>query len=399
MTRQHIRLKEFDHNITKVHVPTEAYLWGAPQLDKLRAYYQHTDNDGFIKTGNCFYCDYTVAIVGDSFVENIFVDEGYRFESVLERKFLMDGRRVKVINAGVSGMTGLSAFNLILNKLVRIKPDLIIFVQPSNDFSALLYEDGYFNDSNRFANLVPPKDTHKPIFETINENKAQIYKNIVLMSKLCELYGMKLIIATCAANSSKRQLAMMNNIIRDHEVNLCYQMIDLDKILDKGAKYYYDRCHLNKNGSEHLADVLQRFIYDKGYLDAVPMNNIQLEDSLITNLIDSNSTDSATLTLTGVDDRVEAWLSFTTNPKNVTVAYSLFDFTVELISDEKIYKFNVAGASNKFLQQTIDLNRCVPGVYKLKVAANQDLPFVLEDIRFFSVNTEITFKKSCLCVE
>ena len=52
-----------------------------------------------------------------------------------------------------------------------------------------------------------------------------------------------------------------------------------------------------------------------------------------------------------------------------------------------------------FLQQTIDLNRCVPGVYKLKVAANQDLPFVLEDIRFFSVNTEITFKKSCLCVE
>ena len=118
-------------------------------------------------------------------------------------------------------------------------------MQPSNDFSALLYEDGYFNDSNRFANLVPPKDTHKPIFETINENKAQIYKNIVLMSKLCELYGMKLIIATCAANSSKRQLAMMNNIIRDQEVNLCYQMIDLDKILDKGAKYYYDRCHLN----------------------------------------------------------------------------------------------------------------------------------------------------------
>lgn len=52
MTRQHIRLKEFDHNITKVHVPTEAYLWGASQLDKLRAYYQHTDNDGFIKTGN-----------------------------------------------------------------------------------------------------------------------------------------------------------------------------------------------------------------------------------------------------------------------------------------------------------------------------------------------------------
>lgn len=385
MTRQHIRLKEFDHNITKVHVPTEAYLLGAPLLDKQRAYCQHTDNEGFIKTGNYFHCDYTIAIVGDSFVENIFVDESYRFESILERKLLMAGRRVRVINAGVSGMTGLSAFNLILNKLIRIKPDLILFVQPSNDFVALLYEDGYFNDSNRFTNLVPPKDTQKPVFETINEKKEQIYNNIVLMSKLCELYGIKLIIATCAANSSKRQLAMMNDIIREQASNLCYQMIDLDKILAKDSRYYYDRCHLNKKGSENLADLLLRFICEKCYLDSVPLNNFQLEDRLIADLIHENNSYSATLPLTGVDHRVEAWLSFTTRPKNLEVPYSLLDFTIELVSDDNKFKYNVASPSSKILQQTIDLNRCVPGVYKLNVTANQGLPFVFEDVRAFSL--------------
>lgn len=85
MTRQHIRLKEFDHNIKKYHVPTDEYLRGAPQLNNGRAYCQQTDENGFIKTGNCFSPDFTIAVVGDSFVENIFVDELSRFESVLER--------------------------------------------------------------------------------------------------------------------------------------------------------------------------------------------------------------------------------------------------------------------------------------------------------------------------
>lgn len=278
MTKQNIRLKEFDHNVNKIHIPSDSYLRGAPQLDKNRAYFMSTDENGFISTGNSFIQDFTIAIVGDSFVENVFVDEISRFESILERKFLSNGLRVKVINAGVSGMTGLSAFNLILNKLIKIKPSIVIFVQPSIDFSALLFKNGYFNDSKLFANLVPPKEIEKPVFETIFENKHQIYCNLVLLSTLCELNKIDLIVATCASDSSKRQLYMMNSILREERQNLKYKLLDLDKIFEKGNANFYDRQHLNKNGSEKLAEVLFTFIIENFELGTKKHKNLLLKE-------------------------------------------------------------------------------------------------------------------------
>lgn len=252
MTRQNIRLKEFDHNIKKIQIPSEAYLRNAPQLEEDRAYFMSTDENGFIKTGNYFSPEFTIVVVGDSFVENVFIDELSRFESVLERKFIDSGSKIKVINAGVSGMTGLGALNLILNKIVKLKPDLIIFVQPSIDFSALLFETGYFNDSKLFANLIPPGELEKPLYETIQTNCKQIYNNISLISKVCHLYEIDLMIATCASDSSRRQLLMMNSILRDEALNLDYELLDLDVIFEKGSRNFYDRQHLNKNGARKL---------------------------------------------------------------------------------------------------------------------------------------------------
>lgn len=384
MTRQQIRLKEFDHNITKVHVPTDAYLMNAPLLDKDRAYYQQTDENGFIETGNYFDAEYAIAVVGDSFVENIFVDESSRFESVLERKFLASGRRVKVINAGVSGMTGLSAFNLILNKIVKIKPNIIIFIEPSNDFSALLYKDGYFNDSKLHSNLVPPRNRQSQIYETINENKRQISNNIVLLNKVCELYDIKLVIATCASNSSKRQLAMMNNIIREESAKLNFLMVDLDNILIKSNKFYYDKCHLNESGSSYLADVIFNFLKDNRCLKNISKNDINFSEQVFDLSFESDELIKIDLG-SGKCDNVESWISITTIPKELNVSYFLEELSICLCNGFKYYKLSTVGASNKILEKTLPLNNCDPGVYTVKFENIDELPFVVNNIRLFKV--------------
>ena len=110
--------------------------------------------------------------------------------------------------------------------------------------------------------MVPSTEIEKPVFETIYENKHQIYNNLVLLSTICELNKIDLIVATCASDSSKRQLNMMNSILREESQRLKYKLLDLDQIFEKGNANFYDRQHLNKNGSKNLAEVLFTFVIE-----------------------------------------------------------------------------------------------------------------------------------------
>lgn len=263
MTKRSIRLKEFLANTNKIHIPSESYLRASPSLKKTQAYSQRTDFNGLMTTSYQFRHDYHVILIGDSFVENIFVDESKRITNCLEKNFLRYQRKIKIDNAGVSGATGLNLLNSILNKLVFIKPNLIIYIQPCNDFSALLYEKGYGNDSKFFSNLVPSTDQDKFKYETIDENSYQIFNNISILSKICEVNNIDLCIATCCSNSSKRQLKIMNDIIRDNVHLLHYDLIDLDNLVPRDSSFFYDKVHMNDKGSGFVADILFPYIEQK----------------------------------------------------------------------------------------------------------------------------------------
>lgn len=261
MVKRSIRIKEFKPNIEKIHIPSDEYLKKSPTLNPKQAYFHRTDKNGF--TASHLFVEgensYNVVIIGDSFIENIFVDESKRICSLIEQKFLESGKKIKILNAGVSGATGLNLLNTVLNKIVFLKPDLIIFVQPCCDFSALQYKDGYFNDSKLFSNLLPSNNSEKPYFETIEDNAYQIFNNITVLSKICEINKIKLCIATCCSISSKRQLKMMNDIIRNNSKN-GYDILDLDYLIPRSEEYFYDKAHLNSNGSDLLSEIIYQYI-------------------------------------------------------------------------------------------------------------------------------------------
>lgn len=260
MTKRSIRLKEFSKDVNKIHIPSESYLRASPSLKKDQAYLQKTDADGLMITSYQFKYDYHIVMVGDSFVENLFVDESKRMTNYLEKSFLQQQKKIKIDNAGVSGSTGLNLLNTVINKLVFIKPDLIIYVQPSCDFAALLYEAGYGNDSKFFSNLVPSGNQDKIKYETIFENLYQIFNNISLLSKACEVNNIDLCIATCCSNSSKRQLKMMNDVIRENSDLLNYDLIDLDNLVPRNSDIFYDKQHITEEGSRFIADILFSYI-------------------------------------------------------------------------------------------------------------------------------------------
>lgn len=258
--KRQIRLKEFSPNITKVHTPSNEYLTKSPRLEKRNSFFQRTNSFGFIETHLNYQSKTKVVLIGDSFIENIFVDESKRISSRIEQEFLKNNKKIKVYNAGVSGSTGLGLLNLMLNKIIPIKPDLVIYTQPSCDFAALLYEDGYYNNSKFFGNILPLSGTHKPHYETIQENCYQLENNLSLLSTMCKLYNIPLCIATCCSISSKRQLKMMNDIIRK---GAGYDIIDLDNIMPRNDYNFYDRQHLTELGSGHLSNIFYSYISQK----------------------------------------------------------------------------------------------------------------------------------------
>lgn len=260
LIKRNIRLKEFIPNATKVHFPSEKYLENSPQLLKNEAFYQSVNDNGMMEFPLDMKVDKTVVFLGDSFVENIFVNESGRMLNLLQKNFLKKNLNVKFYNAAVSGSTGLGLLNLFLNKIIPMKPDVVVYVQPSCDFSALIFEKGYYNDNNFFSNIVPAKNIESYHYETIYENLNQLQNVVTTISNSCQIFGIKLYMATCCFISSKRQLKMLNDIIR-YNSTLGYEVIDLDVLVPRLKDYFYDKQHVNSRGSEFLSSIFYNHLY------------------------------------------------------------------------------------------------------------------------------------------
>jgi lysophospholipase L1-like esterase len=76
----------------------------------------------------------------------MFVDEDQRFPyvagQILERE---TGAKINSYNGGMSGSNTLNAIDILINKVITLKPDVVVFMENINDLSTLLYEGTYWN--------------------------------------------------------------------------------------------------------------------------------------------------------------------------------------------------------------------------------------------------------------
>ncbi len=135
-----------------------------------KKYLLRIDNDGFIVPSKKYVNpDMSIVFLGASTTECRYVVEEHRFPYLagvlLEQQ---TGIKINSYNAARSGNHSLHSLDILLNKVLPIKPDIVVMLHNINDLVVLLYESSYWN----------PKSSKPVIFDINKEIDANFYKII-----------------------------------------------------------------------------------------------------------------------------------------------------------------------------------------------------------------------------
>jgi hypothetical protein len=133
-----------------------------------KKYLLRIDDDGFIVPSKKYdNPDMSIVFLGASTTECRYVAEDHRFPYLagvlLEQQ---TGIKINSYNAARSGNHSLHSLDILLNKVLPLKPDIVVMLENINDLVVLLYESSYWND----------KSSKPVIFDINKEIDANFYK-------------------------------------------------------------------------------------------------------------------------------------------------------------------------------------------------------------------------------
>lgn len=272
--KRHIRLKEWGINKDITKTPSLEY--AEPRSMEVKPYRIRTDENGFILSGNenIEYNELEI-FIGDSFVESVFVEEEKRFTAVLERIYAEKGERVKCLNAGYSGATSLNLLNVIINKIIPLKPRRVWFFLPTNDTRCFSLENGAWSNDKHLSPVIP----QGLVSSCYDFNKKDIRRILSLIHHALSTFDIDFVFVTTPhrygsfdndylkfkfrnENNFKRvsnlRLAI-NEVIRTYSSKKGLKFLDLEKTLAPFEQYSYDDLHLNEYGALKVAKLIEEF--------------------------------------------------------------------------------------------------------------------------------------------
>jgi hypothetical protein len=146
--RRYINLREIPPLVDTVDVPPDKAVRESDGLVQ-KPYRVRTDAHGFMLPYQHYEKpDFTLVFLGGSTVACIYVDEDQRYPclvgQLLEEK---TGKKITSINSGVGGNNSLNSLDILLNKLIPVKPDAVILMHNLNDLVALIYDKTYWSQN------------------------------------------------------------------------------------------------------------------------------------------------------------------------------------------------------------------------------------------------------------
>jgi hypothetical protein len=170
--KRYIKLKEFNPLYQDVLVPDADAMRMSDNLPQ-KEYVLRVDRQGFIMPSRIHdHPDLTIAFLGGSTTECTYVEEPLRFPYLAGRLIEQQtGRKVNSYNAGRSGNNTLHCLNILLNKVVDLKPDIVVLMENINDLAILMYEKTYWNTNpSRSPLLERPAN-----FTTVGQDLRQTF--------------------------------------------------------------------------------------------------------------------------------------------------------------------------------------------------------------------------------
>jgi hypothetical protein len=279
------------------------------------------DDDGFVAPSRKYdRPDKVIVFLGGSTTECMFVDEDHRLPYVTGQILEQEtGARINSYNGGMSGNNSLNSINLLINKVIPLKPAVVVYMENINDLSTLLYEGTYWSKDRTRAPLETLKKRHlvgKLLKEIFIPNLNYAYKTmektltrreedefagargkklIYDQAKMVHDFAadLRTIVCTCKAWGIVPVLMTQANRITAHpdpvvatyigrysrETGISYEqfkelydafndtirevgqknqvmVIDLAREVPQDKKYLYDLVHFNDAGSQLAAQII-----------------------------------------------------------------------------------------------------------------------------------------------
>lgn len=188
-----IRLREHHPGLNITIHPDDYYLAGTDNLIT-QDYLFRVDNNGFILPHNDYDDpDHKIVFIGGSTTECMYVSENNRFPyltgQLIEEK---TNKRINSYNMGGSGNNTIHSLDILINKIMPMKPNIVVIMHTANDYAILAYDHTYWPIGTTRSELITindyfpkmPKETFiwhfKGLFKTTYPN---IYQRIFLLKE------------------------------------------------------------------------------------------------------------------------------------------------------------------------------------------------------------------------
>jgi len=153
--RRYINLREILPLIDTVDVPPDKAVRESDGLVQ-KPYRVRTDSRGFMLPYNRYEKpDLTLVFLGGSTVACIYVEEENRFPYLVGNLLAQKtGKKITSINSGVGGNNSLHSLDILLNKIIPVRPDVVVMMHNINDLVALIYDQTYWSKNPTRAAIV-----------------------------------------------------------------------------------------------------------------------------------------------------------------------------------------------------------------------------------------------------
>jgi hypothetical protein len=288
---------------------------GPPECLAKKEWLFRTDENGFVSPSKIHDCpDLSIVFIGGSTTECRFMDEHDRFPFLAGRLIEQKtGKKCNAYNQGVSGNSTMHSNDLLLNKIIPLRADIVVLMEDINDAITLMYEGTYWN-SNPSRSLIMvnnPQSMHS-LFQNlknllipnlyarigglinagpdefarlrgkkliVNEHAVaeQFARSVQTFISISRIWGITPVLMTqhnrlteqpdASFKDQMREVESVgisyeelrsvfnrfNTIIREIGKNSNVLVIDLDSLVPKESKFMYDCVHLTDSGSVFVA--------------------------------------------------------------------------------------------------------------------------------------------------
>ena len=147
---RYIVLRENPPSTSTFRAPEDVYLRDTDSLIK-KKYRIAIDRNGFMEPSERHVNpDKKIVFLGGSTTECKWMEEGNRFPYLAGRLLEKEtGLKINSYNGGVSGNNSLHSIDALINKVIPLKPDAVVFMHNINEITALLYEKDYWKSTRR----------------------------------------------------------------------------------------------------------------------------------------------------------------------------------------------------------------------------------------------------------